>query len=117
MRLLGVKVAIDDFGTGYSSLSYLRRFPVDILKIDRAFVSGVELGDQESSLAATIVSLARVLGLQAVAEGIETKGQADALAGLGCGLGQGFLFSRPVAPDDLADLLRTRAGERVLTAD
>jgi len=108
LKALGVRLAIDDFGTGYSSLSYLQRFPVDILKIDQAFVSGIEPGDQQSSLASAIVSLARVLGLQAVAEGIETDAQADTLAALGCGLAQGFHFSRPVGPDAIARLLDPR---------
>ncbi|HEY2428197.1 MAG TPA: EAL domain-containing protein, partial [Acidimicrobiales bacterium] len=94
-----------DFGTGYSSLSYLQRFPVDILKIDRAFVSDMEPGDQRSSLASAIISLAGVLGLQAVAEGIESDAQARTLTSLGCGLAQGFLFSRPVAPEDIPSLL------------
>jgi diguanylate cyclase (GGDEF)-like protein/PAS domain S-box-containing protein len=105
LKALGVRLAIDDFGTGYSSLSYLERFPVDILKIDQAFVSGIEPGNQTSSLASAIVSLSRVLGLQAVAEGIETQAQADTLTRLGCGLAQGFHFSRPIAPEAVARLL------------
>jgi EAL domain-containing protein (putative c-di-GMP-specific phosphodiesterase class I) len=111
LKALGVRLAIDDFGTGYSSLSYLQRFPVDILKIDRAFVSGLDLEEQRSSLASAIVSLAQVLGLQAVAEGIETQAQADTLTRLGCGLAQGFHFSEPIGPDAVARLLTVSRAE------
>jgi EAL domain-containing protein (putative c-di-GMP-specific phosphodiesterase class I) len=90
-------------------------FPVDILKIDRAFVSGIESADQQSSLASAIVSLAHVLGLQTVAEGIETDAQATTLSALGCGLAQGFHFSHPVPPEAIADLLQTDQREAVPT--
>ncbi|MHB8464154.1 MAG: EAL domain-containing protein [Acidimicrobiales bacterium] len=103
LKALGVRLAIDDFGTGYSSLSYLRRFPVDILKIDRAFVSGISPGEQ-TSLASAIISLARVLGLEAVAEGIETDSEAATLASLGCAQAQGFHFSRPVPAEGITEL-------------
>jgi diguanylate cyclase (GGDEF)-like protein len=109
LKALGVRLAIDDFGTGYSSLSYLQRFPIDVLKIDRAFVSGDGPHDQQSSLTSAIVSLARVLGLQAIAEGIETEAQADTLASLGCVLAQGFHFSRPIRPEVLTALLAAEA--------
>jgi EAL domain-containing protein (putative c-di-GMP-specific phosphodiesterase class I) len=112
LKDLGVRLAVDDFGTGYSSLSYLQQFPVDILKIDRAFIDGIELGDEQSSLAKAIVSLAAVLGLVAVAEGIETNAQAAALAGLGCGLAQGFHFARPLGPDAIARLLNGHTADR-----
>jgi diguanylate cyclase (GGDEF)-like protein/PAS domain S-box-containing protein len=97
LKALGVRIALDDFGTGYSSLSYLSRFPVDILKMDRSFLSGGE----ESSLAAAIIAIGERLGLEVVAEGIEREDQSDSLRELGCQLGQGFLFARPMTQDAL----------------
>ncbi len=97
----GVRLAIDDFGTGYSSLSYLSRFPVDILKIDRAFVSRLAEGSEEEELTRTIVRLGQSLALTTVAEGIEQTDQLEALRVMGCDLGQGFLFSHPITPDSL----------------
>jgi diguanylate cyclase (GGDEF)-like protein/PAS domain S-box-containing protein len=104
LRALGVKLAIDDFGTGYSSLVHLRRFPVDLLKIDRTFVDGLGRTPQDASIAAAVISLAHALGLSVVAEGIETAAQLAVLADLGCDLGQGYLFARP-EPADLAGAL------------
>jgi EAL domain-containing protein (putative c-di-GMP-specific phosphodiesterase class I) len=97
LKALGVRIALDDFGTGYSSLSYLSRFPVDILKMDRSFLAGGE----ESSLAAAIIAIGDRLGLEVVAEGIEHEEQSDSLRDLGCQLGQGFLFARPMTQDAL----------------
>ncbi len=99
LKQLGVRLAVDDFGTRYSSLDYLRRFPVDILKIDRSFVTGVDGGEKESTLCRAIVALGQSLGLQTLAEGIETAGQLGALQTLGCELGQGFLFARALEPE------------------
>jgi diguanylate cyclase (GGDEF)-like protein len=96
LKELGVRLAIDDFGTGYSSLAYLRRFPVDVLKIDRTFVRGLGRDSEDSALVAAIVSLAKALGLATVAEGVETEVQHGHLAGLGCERAQGYLFGRPV---------------------
>ena len=107
LKALGVRLAVDDFGTGYSSLSYLQRFPIDILKIDRAFVNEVETRDEQASLVAAIISLARSLRLYAVAEGVETRRQADALKALGCGFAQGYHFARPMPPEALASILET----------
>jgi diguanylate cyclase (GGDEF)-like protein len=103
LRSLGVHLAIDDFGTGYSSLSYLERFPIDILKIDRTFVSAV--GDDVSPIARAIVDLGRTLGLEVIAEGIEHAEQARALADIGCRYGQGFLYARPMGPAAVEALL------------
>ena len=100
LKAIGVSLAIDDFGTGYSSLGYLQRFPVDVLKIDRAFVDGVARGGSNAALARTIVALGDALGLRAVAEGVEQEVQQTALAALGCRLGQGYLFARPLLPAD-----------------
>jgi diguanylate cyclase (GGDEF)-like protein len=117
LRSLGVRLAIDDFGTGYSSLSYLERFPVDVLKIDRAFVDGLAVeglaaGSDRSVLARAIVELGRALGLDVVAEGIERQDQATRLRELGCRLGQGYLFARPLAPDAMETLLARPEGWR-----
>ena len=102
----GIQVAIDDFGTGYSSLEQLRRMPVDIVKVDRSFVSGMVANSTDRELVAAVVGMGRALKLCVVAEGIETPEQADALRDLGCDIGQGFLFSRPVPADQLDGVLQ-----------
>jgi EAL domain-containing protein (putative c-di-GMP-specific phosphodiesterase class I) len=96
LKSLGVRLAIDDFGTGYSSLAYLRQFPIDILKIDQSFV--VEIGDSEESAAIvhTLVQLGKMLGLETIAEGVETLDQLRRLTDEQVDTGQGFLFSRPL---------------------
>ncbi|MEA2363347.1 MAG: hypothetical protein QOD71_2492 [Thermoleophilaceae bacterium] len=101
----GIRVAIDDFGTGYSSLEQLRRMPVDIVKVDRSFVSGMVDNSTDRELVAAVVGMGRALKLCVVAEGIETTEQADALRELGCDIGQGFLFSRPLPADQLDSTL------------
>ncbi len=103
LRGLGVRLSIDDFGTGYSSLSYLNRFPVDILKIDRSFVSRLDQGDENVEIVKTIVTLAGNLGMQVIAEGVETEDQLQQLRRLKCQYGQGYLFSRALSATD-ADL-------------
>lgn len=109
LRELGVRVAIDDFGTGYSSLGYLRRFPVDILKIAKEFIARGDAGPDDWAFAHSIVALGQTLGLQIVAEGIEDEGQLAQLRALGCELGQGFLFARPMPGDEVVTAL-TRVG-------
>jgi EAL domain-containing protein (putative c-di-GMP-specific phosphodiesterase class I) len=101
IRNLGIRLAIDDFGTGYSSLSYLRRLPVDSVKIDRSFITELGNPDADATIVAGIIGLARGLGLGVVAEGVERPEQAQALQELGCTLAQGYLFSPPVALDEL----------------
>jgi diguanylate cyclase (GGDEF)-like protein len=96
LRDLGVQLAVDDFGTGYSSLGYLQQFPVDVLKIDKSFVDHVADGDDESAMLEAIIGLARALRMVTVAEGIEEDAQREAMAALGCVLGQGFLFAKPM---------------------
>jgi len=98
LKGLGVKVAMDDFGTGYSSLSYLDRLPVDILKMDRSFLTS---GEAVSALPQAIVKIGETLDLEVVAEGIELPNQASVLRDLGCGLGQGFLFAKAMSSPDL----------------
>ncbi|MCU1621418.1 MAG: diguanylate cyclase/phosphodiesterase [Frankiales bacterium] len=108
----GVSVAVDDFGTGYSSLQYLQRLPVDIMKIDRSFVSEAVDSPRARLLLASLVSMASVLDLQLVAEGIETQEQLEFLCEMGCELGQGYLFSRPVPLAELREIvLRGTAAE------
>jgi diguanylate cyclase (GGDEF)-like protein/PAS domain S-box-containing protein len=104
IRELGVRLAIDDFGTGYSSLSYLRRLPVDTVKIDRTFTTELNTDSNDVTIVAGIIGLARGLGLEVVAEGVETERQAEILVELGCSQGQGYLYSPPVALDDLLRL-------------
>jgi diguanylate cyclase (GGDEF)-like protein len=117
LRTLGVHLAIDDFGTGYSSLSYLERFPVDILKIDRSFILNATAPGERPAIARAIVELGRTLGLRVVAEGIEEPDQADWLVSLGCPLGQGYLFSRPLGVDAMEMFLATDATRRVQEGD
>ena len=94
---LGVGLVLDDFGTGYSSLGYIQRFPLDCIKLDRAFVAGLADDPTQRALVGGIISIAQALGLETVVEGIETQAQADAARDLGCHLAQGFLFAHPVA--------------------
>jgi diguanylate cyclase (GGDEF)-like protein/PAS domain S-box-containing protein len=105
----GVRIAIDDFGTGYSSLDHLREMPADILKIDRSFVAGMAANSPDSALVAAAVAMGRALEMEVVAEGIETSEQVADLRELGCRLGQGFLFARPLPPEELDGLLETDA--------
>jgi EAL domain-containing protein (putative c-di-GMP-specific phosphodiesterase class I) len=107
LRTRGYGLSLDDFGTGYSSLSYLKRFPVDELKIDRAFVTDVERGGRDAALAAAIIALARELGLKVVAEGVETRTQSQFLLKRGCRVQQGYLFSKPVTTAAFARMMRT----------
>ena len=106
LRRLGVRLSIDDFGTGYSSLSYLSRFPIDQLKIDRSFVADMTRNAEDAAIVAAIVSLGHTLGLELVAEGVETLRQACLLRELGCETLQGYFFSRPVPPQEVTELLR-----------
>lgn len=100
LRSAGLRVYLDDFGTGYSSLSYLKRFPLDTVKIDKSFIRDMNEDNSDRTLVDAIVTMARSLGLNVVAEGIETSAQLDILRQLGCGYGQGYLFSRPVSGQD-----------------
>jgi hypothetical protein len=105
LKAIGIHVSIDDFGTGHSSLSYLKRFPVESLKIDRGFLRDVPDDQDSATLCSAMIGLAHSLGLSVVAEGVETAAQYDFLRDRECDLLQGFLFSRPVPPERLAELL------------
>ena len=104
LKKLGVRLAIDDFGTGYSSLNYVRRFPVDILKVDKSFIDGVGEGGESAALTRAVIELAGILKLQPVAEGIERSDQLHRLQEMSCDFGQGFLFSAPLPEKELEPL-------------
>jgi sensor c-di-GMP phosphodiesterase-like protein len=112
LRDLGVQLWIDDFGTGYSSLEYLRRLPLDGLKVDRAFIADVATKSADSAIVAGILNLAHSLGLQALAEGVESEAQAIELTRLGYELGQGWHWSAACPPDDLERWVGERLQER-----
>jgi EAL domain-containing protein (putative c-di-GMP-specific phosphodiesterase class I) len=114
LKALGVRLALDDFGTGYSSLSYLSKLPVDVLKMDRSFLTG-DASPEASDLANAVVALGATLDLEVVAEGIELPEQWDSLRELGCDLGQGFLFSPPMTADATLAFL-ARAAQATLDA-
>jgi EAL domain-containing protein (putative c-di-GMP-specific phosphodiesterase class I) len=105
LKELGVKLAIDDFGTGFSSLNYLHRFPVDIVKIDRTFVTNIQENGEGSPVATAVMHMAHALGLTAAAEGVEEKHQLAGLRALDCDLGQGFLFAKARPPEEIEQLL------------
>jgi EAL domain-containing protein (putative c-di-GMP-specific phosphodiesterase class I) len=109
MKRLGVRLSIDDFGTGYSSLSYLRRFPMDTLKIDRSFVQNLASNPENLEIVRTILSLARNLGMDVVAEGAETADEIEQLKALECDFSQGYFFSKPVDSEQADNLLRKTA--------
>jgi len=109
MQGLGVKIAIDDFGTGYCSLSYLQQFPIDVIKIDRSFVTDISGDPKDAVIADAIIKLAHGLGHKALAEGVETEVQSDYLQGQGCDLVQGFFYGRPVPAKEFEQVLHRRA--------
>jgi EAL domain-containing protein (putative c-di-GMP-specific phosphodiesterase class I) len=110
LKALGIRLALDDFGTGYSSLSYLHRFPIDILKIDRSFVSRLTTSDNGPEVARAVITLGSTLGLDIVAEGIELEQEIASLLELGCVAGQGFFFAdaRPLQELSDSDFVRRR---------
>ncbi|MCV6604212.1 MAG: EAL domain-containing protein, partial [Porticoccaceae bacterium] len=112
----GAQIAIDDFGTGYSSLSYLRKFPVDILKIDRSFIAEFTNREDDLTLVSTIIAMARSLNLKVVAEGVEDQEQLNKLMELGCNYAQGFYFSKPVDAEQVLPYLQRWRAESEVTA-
>jgi EAL domain-containing protein (putative c-di-GMP-specific phosphodiesterase class I) len=105
IRSRGIRLAIDDFGTGYSSMSLMKHFPIDTIKIDRSFVRDLETNPEDQAIAQAIISMGRALGMTVVAEGVETIEQRAFLRDHACDEIQGYLFSKPVPPQQLADLL------------
>ena len=117
LRALGVRLVLDDFGTGYSSLAYLRRLPLDTIKVDRSFVSGLGEDPADLPIVQAVISLAHGLGIDVVAEGIETATQLASLRALACDRGQGYWFSRPLPPDAIEALLAAAQLDHVLLGD
>ncbi len=111
----GIRVAVDDFGTGYSSLSYLRHLPLAVVKVDRSFVIHVESNDSDAAIVRTIIAMTSTLGMDCVAEGVETEGQAAFLRQAGCGIAQGFLYSRPLPGDAFAAWVREQGAAAPVT--
>jgi EAL domain-containing protein (putative c-di-GMP-specific phosphodiesterase class I) len=117
LKARGFRLAIDDFGTGYSSFGYLKNFPVDTLKIDRSFISDVTTDPGDAAIVEAMVGLARSLGIEPLAEGVETLEQKEFLERIGCNMMQGYYFSRPVGPAEFAALLpSSEAGSPPLTS-
>ena len=113
LKRLGVRVAIDDFGTGYSSLGYLKRFPVDVVKIDRSFVDGMQTSAVDSAIVAAVIGLAAAVGMTTVAEGVENSGQLERLKSLGCHTVQGFYLAKPMRASSMEALLWAQTEESV----
>ncbi|MHC5543592.1 EAL domain-containing protein, partial [Singulisphaera rosea] len=106
---MGVRISIDDFGTGYSSLAYLKDLPVDEVKVDRAFVKGMAVDPKDAQIVRTVIELGHNLGLRVVAEGIEDRATVDLLASMGCDDAQGYFFSRPLPPENIAGWMTSRS--------
>jgi EAL domain-containing protein (putative c-di-GMP-specific phosphodiesterase class I) len=105
LKKMGIRLYLDDFGTGYSSLSYLKRLPVDRVKVDRTFVKGLGGNATDTALVRMIIELCHTLGIEVLAEGVETSDQAALLKDMGCDLGQGYYFARPLRSEELAEQL------------
>lgn len=108
LKRMGVCISIDDFGTGYSSLAYLKRLPADALKIDKSFVKGLEEDIEDTAIVGMVIELAHTLGMEVIAEGVESEPQATLLKEMSCDLGQGFYFSKPLPPEAAAKFLEER---------
>src|SRR5437879_12937619 len=113
LRAMGPRIAGDDFGTGYSSLSYLRRFPIDALKLDQSFIHHITVDPNEAAIISAVIDMGKKLKQRVIAEGVETREQRNFLQVHGCGEGQGYYFSRPMAAEQCAKLLRTGIAKTV----
>jgi EAL domain-containing protein (putative c-di-GMP-specific phosphodiesterase class I) len=105
LRAQGIRLAIDDFGTGYSSLAYLKRFPLDVLKIDKSFIDDIPQLKDDMEITATIIAMGKILGFKVLAEGVETAAQLEFLEKNGCDIYQGYIKSKPLPADDFLQLL------------
>jgi EAL domain-containing protein (putative c-di-GMP-specific phosphodiesterase class I) len=105
LRAQGIRLAIDDFGTGYSSLAYLKRFPLDVLKIDKSFIDDIPFHQDDMEIAATIIAMGHILGFKVLAEGVETMAQLAFLQEQGCDMYQGYIKSKPVPAEVFVELL------------
>ena len=109
IRDLGVQIGLDDFGTGYASLTHLRRLPLTFVKIDQSFVRGLGTNREDERIVAAVVDLAANLGLRSIAEGVETEEQLSRLRDLGCDQAQGYLFARPLPPEQVPEAIHQHA--------
>jgi EAL domain-containing protein (putative c-di-GMP-specific phosphodiesterase class I) len=107
LREMGISISIDDFGTGYSSLAYLKQFPITTLKIDRSFVTDIEINKDGEAVIKTIIALAKILELNVIAEGVETQEQLNFLGVLGCDKIQGYLIAKPLTPTEFSTAIKT----------
>src|SRR5690606_34295209 len=108
LKKLGVTISVDDFGTGYSSLSYLKQFPIDVLKIDQSFVRDVLSNEKDAAITTTIIHLGKSLGVEVIAEGVESEEQAEFLLNAECHKAQGYFFSRPLPAEDLESMINNQ---------
>jgi EAL domain-containing protein (putative c-di-GMP-specific phosphodiesterase class I) len=110
LKSKGVRISIDDFGTGYSTLSYLKRLPADILKIDKKFIKGIGEDVEDTAIVQMVIDLAHTLGMETVAEGVESEGQAKELRRMGCDMGQGYYLYEPLHPEDVMGFIKEGLG-------
>ena len=106
MKKMGIKIAIDDFGTGYSSLSYLNKFPADLLKVDKSFIDEMNKDESSKQYVAMIISIGHIMDMDVISEGVESEDQIDTLKKIGCDFIQGFVWGKPLPPEEAGKLVR-----------